>query len=161
MKYLQLMDRLQKDRGFYYCIDERNSDTPNLFIILKVDNTSGSKDADIDIRDMYYCINGAIYKCPALSDVYEIRMAKAPRYLNEAFLKLLAERVKFDPHKADNNNNNKMNGDNFSGDGAEESNSLLAARVDNRVSLRMSFRDFPSTSSSLDSFKQSSYFDDC
>ena len=46
---------------------------------------------------MFYCLGNVIYKCPALSDIYEGRLARAPKFVNEAFAKLLAEREQFDP----------------------------------------------------------------
>ena len=71
--------------GLEYTLDEVNISEPNLFVI-KMQYRKSPR--EISLREIYYCIDGIIFKSPDMLDLVRSRIAKTSHYLGNSFDKL-------------------------------------------------------------------------
>lgn len=68
--------------GLEYVLDQVNISEPNLFVI-KMQYRKSPRETSP--RDIFYCIDGIIYKSPDMLDLVRSRIAKASYYLGNSF----------------------------------------------------------------------------
>ena len=71
--------------GLEYVLDEINISEPNLFVI-KMQYRKSPR--EISPREVFYCIDGVIYKSPDMLDLVRSRVTKASYYLGNSFNQL-------------------------------------------------------------------------
>jgi hypothetical protein len=77
----QSIVNLQQMRGVEFVVDEKLSQPPNLFVILKQYRSSPRL---VESLEVYYCLNGSIFQCPDLLDVIRTRFGKIVLSLRKA-----------------------------------------------------------------------------
>lgn len=75
-------DHLLTMVGLEYVLDQVNISEPNLFVIRMQFRKSPRETSP---RDIFYCIDGIIYKSPDMLDLVRSRIAKASYYLGNSF----------------------------------------------------------------------------
>ena len=75
-------DHLLTMVGMEYVLDQVNISEPNLFVIKMQFRKSPRETSP---RDIFYCIDGIIYKSPDMLDLVRSRIAKASYYLGNSF----------------------------------------------------------------------------
>lgn len=75
-------DHLLTMVGLEYVLDQLNISEPNLFVIRMQFRKSPRETSP---RDIFYCIDGIIYKSPDMLDLVRSRIAKASYYLGNSF----------------------------------------------------------------------------
>jgi hypothetical protein len=75
-------DHLLSMVGLEYVLDQVNISEPNLYVI-KMQFRKSLRETSP--RDIFYCIDGIIYKSPDMLDLVRSRIAKASHYLGNSF----------------------------------------------------------------------------
>ena len=88
--------------GLEYNVDLQSTKEPHLYVIRK--QYRRSKTAT-ETRDIFYCLDGIIYKCPRLLDILQSRIAKATFHLSNSFAELqhITSETDTDTDRRDNN----------------------------------------------------------
>ena len=68
--------------GVQYILDEENTNEPSLFVIKKIFRSSPTKSS---LLDVFYCLDGVIYKCPVLLEAARARFSKSAFHLLKSF----------------------------------------------------------------------------
>lgn len=71
--------------GVEYALDLEYSKEPHLFVINKVYRRSPK---EVDLIEVFYCIDGIIYKCPCLLDLLRVRVAQISYNARASFKEL-------------------------------------------------------------------------
>lgn len=79
------VSHLSNMTGMEYSVDHENTKEPHLFVINK--NLRRSP-RDVELSEIFYCIDGIIYKSPCLLDLLRIRVSQVSFNLYSAFSEL-------------------------------------------------------------------------
>eukprot|EP00597_Dinobryon_sp_UTEXLB2267_P018321 CAMPEP_0201103784 /NCGR_PEP_ID=MMETSP0812-20130820/32486_1 /ASSEMBLY_ACC=CAM_ASM_000668 /TAXON_ID=98059 /ORGANISM="Dinobryon sp., Strain UTEXLB2267" /LENGTH=149 /DNA_ID=CAMNT_0047362401 /DNA_START=77 /DNA_END=526 /DNA_ORIENTATION=+ len=71
--------------GVEYALDLEYSKEPHLFVINKVYRRSPK---EVDLIEVFYCIDGIIYQCPCLLDLLRVRVAQVSYNVHASFKEL-------------------------------------------------------------------------
>jgi hypothetical protein len=84
----QSLLHLQQMTGIEFTVNERLSKPPRLFVINKQYRFSLRH---IEVREVYYCLDGAIFQCPDLLEVLKTRLSKVTLALTKSYHEIMAE----------------------------------------------------------------------
>jgi hypothetical protein len=84
----QSLLHLQQMTGIEFSVNERLSKPPRLFVINKQYRFSLRH---VEVREVYYCLDGAIFQCPDLLEVLKTRLSKVTLALTKSYHEIMKE----------------------------------------------------------------------